>query len=384
MSNLYQASRQWAERPADERFWTLAELYERTKEYADESVEASVPLHQCVVEPFRGQDLVLMGPSGGGATFQHYSFGQLSGIIKAPANYLRELPADLAARNMTHGLQQVRGQHNLLFHKNGGRQLRCVVSSQYSRIWNWEIAEMALALEEGEGWRTPPARPSGVEGIQKRVATEADVLRKSAHPSLGIKVGDTISPAGLYASDHDCFIFQVNEDRAIEGGNGETLYRGVFWQNSEVGDARFRATLFLYDSICGNHIVWGAKVLSEVSIIHKGDARQQFASAMAQITENMDRESSDDARRIQAAKRKLLGASKDEVVTLVFGKNFGLTRRECEDSYALAERHAEDHGNNPNSAWGFAAGVTRLSQGKFADKRNDMDRAAGRILEMAF
>jgi hypothetical protein len=216
-----------------------------------------------------------------------------------------------------------------MFHQNGGLHLRCVTSDQYERIWNYEIAELALALEEGEGWMTPPARPCGLPDIPVRTATAADVLRNSAHPGLGIRIGDDISPAGLYASDHDCFIFQVNENKAVDGGDGESLYRGVFWSNSEVGSARFKATIFLYDTICGNHIVWGAKVLSEISIIHKGDARRQFAQAMATISQRMNREASEDTRRILAAKSKQLGASKEEVVTFVFGKHFGLSKREC-------------------------------------------------------
>jgi hypothetical protein len=100
-----------------------------------------------------------------------------------------------------------------MFHTNGGLHLRCVTSDEYKRIWNYEIAELALALQENEGWKTPPARPCGVEGVPVRIATADDVLRNSSHPGLGIEVGDKISPAGLYASDHDCFIFQVNEDR---------------------------------------------------------------------------------------------------------------------------------------------------------------------------
>lgn len=382
-SNLYTASRQWSERPPDERFWTLRELFERTREYAHESRVSTVALNQCEIQPFNGDDLALVGPNGYPAQFQNYSFGQLAGMCGAPANYLRELPADIAAANLNHGLKRIQGEQSLMFHKNGGLHLRCVTSDKYKRIWNYEIAELALALEENEGWRTPPARPSGNGGVT-RIATYDDVLRNSAHPGLGIKVGDTIAPSGLYASDHDCFIFQVNEDKAVDGGDGETLYRGVFWSNSEVGDARFRATLFLYETICGNHICWGTKTLAEVSIRHTGEARRGFTEAMATITDRMNRSASEDRNRIQCAKVKLLGESKADVVTFVFGKGFGLSKSECEQSYVLAERHADEHGNNPNTAWGFAAGVTRLSQQMYADKRDSMDRAAGKILETAF
>lgn len=323
------ASQQWMARPADERFWTLQSLYDRTRQYAHESRVKTLALNRCEVIANNG-DLSLVGPERkGAAQFKHYSFGQFSNLCQAPAAYLRSLPAPLAAACLNNGLQRMEGEQSLMFHQNGGLHLRCVTSDQYERIWNYEIAELALALEEGEGWMTPPARPCGLPDIPVRTATAADVLRNSAHPGLGIRIGDDISPAGLYASDHDCFIFQVNENKAVDGGDGESLYRGVFWSNSEVGSARFKATIFLYDTICGNHIVWGAKVLSEISIIHKGDARRQFAQAMATISQRMNREASEDTRRILAAKSKQLGASKEEVVTFVFGKHFGLSKREC-------------------------------------------------------
>jgi hypothetical protein len=271
-----------------------------------------------------------------------------------------------------------------MFHQNGGLTLRCITSEIYSRIWNYQVAEMALALEENYGWRTPPARPCGLPGVPIRKATQDDILRKSAHKDLGVKVGDDISPSGLYESDHDCFIFQVNEDRAVDAGGGEMLYRGVFWSNSEVGDAKFKGTMFLYDTVCGNHIVWGAKVVGEIAIPHRGNAQEIFREAMAKATALVDTSAHDDQRRILAAKEFEIAPTRELTVKKIFGKDLGLSKTECENAWVLATRHAEDHGVEPNTAWGYAAGVTRLSQGVFADKRVTMDKAAGRILEMAF
>lgn len=383
-TNLVAASREWASRPADQRFWTLAELYARTKRYAEESVTKNLALSECRVVPLPGDDLGLAGPQGGVATFQNYSFGQLAGHAQAPAAYLRGLPAPIAAECMNHGLSQIQGEQLLMFHQNGGLQLRCVTSPSYARIWNYEVAELALALEEGEGWRTPPARPCGVSGVPTRLATSEDVLRVSAHKSLGISVGDEISPAGLYCSDHDLFIFQVNEDYPIDAGGGEMLHRGVFWSNSEVGDARFRGTMFLYDTVCGNHIVWGAKVVAEINIRHTGKAAEMFRQAMAAATAGILRSASEDEDRIQKAKQFSLGDDQAAVVKNIFVRNWGLSKNECENAYVLASRHAEEHNTEPNTAWGYAAGLTRLSQGQYADRRTEMDRVAGRILEMAF
>jgi len=170
----------------------------------------------------------------------------------------------------------------------------------------------------------------------------------------------------------------------IDGGGGEMMYRGVFWSSSEVGAARFRGTMFLYDTVCDNHIVWGAKVIAEISIRHTGEARREFSQAMATITDRIGESAAKDEQRILQAKRWELAPTKEKLISLVFGKQLGLTRTECEQAYALADRYSEDHGDNPRSAWGYAAGVTRLSQGAYMDQRDRLDRAAGRILDICF
>lgn len=383
-TNLIRAAHQWMSRPADQRFWTLSELLTRTKQYAEESKVKTLSLSNCTIQAEEDGDLSLIGPERKGkAQFQHYSFGQFANLCEAPASYLRSLPAPLAAQCLNNGLAKIEGNSSVLFHQNGGLHVRCITSDRYQRIWNYEIAELAMYLER-DGWKTPPARPCGLPGVPTRLATDADVLHKSAHASLGIRVGDPISPAGLYASDHDCFIFQVNEDKAIDGGDGEQLYRGVFWSNSEVGQAKFKATMFLYETICGNHICWSSKVLGEISIRHTGQARQMFSAVMREIEVRSNRAASEDTNRILAAKQKVLGATKEEVITYVYNRKLGLSQTECENAYVLAERHEQEHGRNPRSAWGFASGLTRLSQQNYADKRDAMDRAAGKLLDVAF
>jgi hypothetical protein len=378
-SNLVQASREWATRPADQRFWTLQELYAKTRQYAAESVVKPVNLRDCTAVALPNDDLGLQGPAGNVATFQNYSFGQICGQCNAPASYLRELPAPLAADCLNNGLKRIGGNQALMFHRNGGLHLRCVTSTSYSRIWNHEVAEMALMLQERQGWVTPPAWPCGLEGVPVRRATEADVVGHSL-----VKVGDEISPAGLYASDRDCFIFQINPDVTIDAGGGEHLCRGVFWSNSEVGDARFRGTMFLFDYVCGNHIIWGAKVVAEISIIHKGRAHEVFSDAMEEATQRVLESASDDTRRIKLAKEYILGANGEEIVKRVFTANLGITRQEAQMAYVLAERHADEHGDDPTTAWGYVAGLTRLSQQQYADKRDSMDRAGGKILGWSF
>lgn len=131
---------------------------------------------------------------------------------------------------------------NALFHSNGNFVCRAFTSDDYARIWNYELIGR-LRDVMGDGWRVPPARPAFINQPGARPATEADVLaRKTTGGGLTINMGDMIAPAGLYASDHDCFIFMVNEEQRIDDGSDGGLSRGFFISHSEVGASALKVT----------------------------------------------------------------------------------------------------------------------------------------------
>lgn len=386
-SNLYQASRQWASRPADERFFSLEEMFQVTRGQYESSCEAKgVQLRALAVHPTGDDDLVVSGPSGATAKFTDHSFRQLCSTVSAPARYLAKLPAELAARCMNEGLNRLDGDmtSNLFFHQNGSLVFRGMNSDVYQRVWNFEVAEFCLALREMDpAWRVPPARPAGIIGERTRVATEADVLNDPQF-SLSVQVGDLIAPAGLYASSHDVFVFMVNIERTLRSG-GETLSRGFFISGSEVaGVTTHKVTTFLYDHVCGNHIVWGAQDVYEVAFRHVGRTlRAKVAEAYSRMRAISEGSAQADEARLQAARDFRLADDKDGVIDLVFERGI-FTRRDAEAAFTLAEEYSDIHGD-PCSAWGFASGATRLSQQtQFTDRRHELDRAAGRVLSIAF
>jgi len=197
MTNLTQASRQWAERPADERFWTLEDLHERAMRYKSEAKTATVNLSSLKVVGYDDSNLALEGKEGKAALLGHYAFGQIARRIGAPADYLRTLPTDLVTQAVNLGLQKVEDKMaSLLFNENGGLRMRAITSDVYERIWNSDITKRLLDLP-ATGWRVPPARPTSGEGARR--ATEADCLAHRME-GLGIQPGDMIGPAGLYVS----------------------------------------------------------------------------------------------------------------------------------------------------------------------------------------
>jgi hypothetical protein len=201
-------------------------------------------------------------------------------------------------------------------------------------------------------------------------------------------VGDTVAPAGLYASDHDMFVFMVNEDRMIDDGTGHGLGRGFFMWNSEVGSASFGIMTFLYDAICGNHIVWNAREVQEIKVRHIGAADgKAFRGIRTEIIRYADDSVSDLEARIKHARTFELGMTKDEAIDNLFAKatksRINVSRTALTDAYATAEQSPRY--GSPRSLWGFVNGLTENSQKlAYADERLAMDRAAGKLMEIEF
>lgn len=346
----------------------------------------------------RGEEMMLVGKESAPARMTHYAFGQLARKVKFPAEPLRELPATLSAQIVNHKLAKLTldkedAQSSLLFHMpenpSDGVVVRCAVSPQYNRLWNGPILRRLDQLQQF-GWQIPPARPAGIDGERTRIATEADVLAISQRNSgLAIKVGDTIAPAGIYVSDHKIFVFMVDESHGVNDGTGHQLGRGFFLENSEVGDGSFALTAFLYDAICGNHIVWGSKEVKEFRMRHVGDGidDRAFGAMQVQLTEYASSSVSDIEATIKQARTLELGATKDEVIENLFGiiakKRLRLPQKLVMHAFETAE--ATPRYGNPRTMWAVVNGLTEQSQRtQYADHRVDIDRAAGELLRIKF
>lgn len=391
-TNLMDAHRQWASRPADERFWNLDELIERTSACHRSSHEIVVDATELkVVSDGTGLQLV-GGGLNGPARFTHWSFGQLSRLAGAPADYLRTLDGDLASECLNRGLQKrsesgKAGSHVLVRNAGTANQtVGAMLSNGYSRIWNHDVVRRLVSLEQS-GWRVPPARPASHDDPRARPATQADVLQDQDNAGgLAVRVGDMIAPAGLYASDRDCFVFMINENARIDAGGGDSgLARGFFMSNSEVGDCAFRLTTFLYDYVCSNHILWGASNVQEVRIVHRGRANDRWVGDLRRSLDQYSQTSAAvETRLITAAMRLSFGASKEEVVQKLH--KMGLTTiRNAEAALKWAEVDSDLRRNSfsPLSVWGIVCGLTRVSQqSAFTDERVAIDRAAGKLMSM--
>jgi hypothetical protein len=392
--NLTQASRQWATRPADERFWTLEEARDRTRFIAENTCDMTVGVREFDLVRTEDRDAIALElKSGEVIETNNWSFGQLALSAGAPANYLQKLPTSLAMECIRTGWERKESERpvKLLVGTDGElNTLRAYNGSQYARVWNWQIFDRLVGLQES-GWRVPPARPAGNDPRARR-ATAADVLvNNTGGNGLGIKVGDMIAPAGIYASDRDMFAFMVNESFRVDDGTDGGIARGFFIQNSEVGASSLRFTGFGYRFICGNHIAWNVEDVFEVSVRHVGECYGKFeAEVKGRLNAYANKSQIEDVQRLKRAKTLVLGKTVDEMLDTIMGSltrrnglPSGINQKMIKEAHQIAIVNETTDGG-PFSVWGMVNGFTRMSQAEpHMDRRAFIDRFAGQLFALA-
>jgi hypothetical protein len=357
--------RQWTQRPDDERYASLADMltYLRAETEQSRTIQADTDMLRVI--PCGDNDLGIVGKSGNPAVFTHWSMSQVSAAAKAPAAYLKDLSANIAADCLNYGLQhQPRQAHQLYIRQvpaNGEPahlRLRALTSPGYSRIQTTAIVGKLKELQDRwPDWTAPLVYPRGDFGA-------------SRVPCVG------------FAGDRDAYVCLQNTSARITDPadpQGQGLTRGIMLTNSETGARRLDLTLFLCEMICGNFIIWGMKTIATFSMRHYGEKiRREWSRGIGQVfTDYAQLSTRDESAKLQAAAQKQLGPGKPEVIDLLFQKQIA-TRAQLTDAYDLAEQN----NRNPRSAWGIVHGLTRLSQqSPYADERLDLDRAAARVLD---
>ncbi|MBS3648822.1 DUF932 domain-containing protein [Pseudaminobacter sp. 19-2017] len=361
MTTLINAHNNWARRAPDERFSSVADLHAAALNYKNAARQTSnLPATRLEAKATEDGAVVLNG-SMTETKLTHWSFGQLAKIADAPAGYLQDLPAPLAADCLNNGLRKAGGKVNLFYKMDdptepaGMRTLRALTSNRYTRIWNSDITRRLGELEAEGPWQPAPAAFDGSRG--------------------------------LYLGDRDMFAFMVDNDRRIfETGPAGGLSRGFFVENSEVGAASFKFTSFLYEFVCGNHRVWGASEVKEVRIRHVGAADDSaFRQLEAELVAYANASAADDELKIQRMRRYTLGKDLDAVIDTVMGLRVpGLGKKMIEAGYDRAEQYIDWYGA-PNTAWALAGGLTQIARDMpNANDRVALERASSKVMEMAF
>jgi hypothetical protein len=350
--NLYDAHKQWASRPPDERFSSLDDLLEFTGKRKRSSVEDVRPLRGLRLFATVGRALTLNG-SIQTSLLTNWAFTQLCQQVSAPSGYLRSLSPEITAQCLEYGINASNGvESKILIRKNDSVQenkpqnmVSAFTSPNYGRIWDYDAVEAILEAIHDSPWHTPPSNSD--------------------------------YNSGIYASDRDMFVFLVSDENPVEIGHAK-LGRGFFCWNSETGAATFGLTTFLYNYVCGNHIVWGAEQVEELRIIHRNHALNRFYSdAIPLMNRFIENRSLNDTIKdsVARAMEQRIGDSQEEAFKRLQPLQF--TKNEIEKAWNYGITEGED----VRTAWGMVQGLTAYARNlPHIDKRVSLERRAGALL----
>lgn len=374
-----EASHQWASRPQDERFETMEALRAAVHGRRLRSRSLDVDLSKVKAEEAPG-GTILINSGLAAVEPSHWSFGQLAGWVKAPAEYLRRLPAPLAVQNINHGILSTASERGALKFMTVARPedpltgegvttqyntLQAVTSTTYGRIWDADCVDC-------------------VTRIQERTAGKF-------HNPLAYWKG-TQKPAGLYASDHDIFIFMIDGGSLLEAGPRAQLNRGFMLSNSETGARTMTLKTFLFNQCCGNHIIWGAQDIKELSIRHSSGGPYRFDSEAAPaLLAYAEASGAPELNTIKRAQEYLIPRpagsgpvnlsplKSEEVISWIRSKG-KFSQDEAKSAYDFAKAEEGDC----RTLWHVVQGLTAYARGfDFIDSRTDLETRAGKLLELA-
>ncbi|KQT62088.1 MULTISPECIES: hypothetical protein [unclassified Aureimonas] len=367
-------SSEWFSRPADERFLSLSELARSVRDRADRSRTRIVESALIHVEASRNDperlSLILPGADAPVAP-THWSFGQLAAQVGAPAAYLRQLPAPLAAINLQYGLASNRAEQIKTFETEDGRtELRAVTGPDYGRIYDHELVE---AVQRIAG--------NGTGDTRWKVPGVLDWSTGIYNPRVDITTDTTT----LYASDRDVFLFLVDDLNPIEAGrlpdgSPDLFFRGFYAWNSEVGAKTLGMASFYLRAVCQNRNLWGVEDFEEISIRHSKYAANRFAHEAAPALLNFANSSPTPfVNGIKAARERIVVRTDEDRTDFLRRRNFSKA-----DTTKIIETVLAEEGRPPESIFDFVQGITAVARDKpHQDARLDMEAKAKRLLDRA-
>jgi hypothetical protein len=173
-------------------------------------------------------------------------------------------------------------------------------------------------------------------------------------------------------------MFMIDGGSRLEVGERAKLNRGFFVSNSEVGARTFTLTTFLFNEVCGNHIVWGASNINSLTIRHTKGGPYRFDSEAAPTLMQYCNESvAREEGAIAAAQMMLLPKEADDLDK--FLAPFKFTKSEVKSGFDFAK--AEE--GECRTVWQFVQGLTAYARGfDFIDARTDLEKRAGNMLNL--
>lgn len=369
-------SKQWANRPDDERFVNLNLLNKMVRERArnSEEVVISPTSNLSVLTDENDYNSIVFDVAGTPCVPNHWSFGQLCGLIGAPAKYLRGLPGAIAAMPIEYGIRSrfAEDQTMKVLKTGVGDEefsLRAFTGESYGRIFDHEVVESVMQIAG-----------DGVSYSKWKVPGVLDWATRKYNPDVDVTKENTT----LFASDRDVWIFLVDDKHPIEigklaNGDSDYLFRGFYVSNSEVGSKTLKIATMYMRAVCANRILWGVEGYNEISIRHSANAPFRFSTEAYPALESFANENENALiQGVKEAKKSLKFADVEAKRDWLAKREF--TKGEITEILCSVEK---EEGHPAESAWDMVQGITAVARRKtHQDERVLFEERAGKILNL--
>ncbi len=340
MATLTRASRQLFQRPEDERFQTMNDLF-RHCQVQRESSSDHWPLPS-ELQLLPGSERIALGfKDEPPKALNDWSFSQLCRLANINRDTINRLTPETACQALRETLPSGEKPMQLL---STGETVRSLHGVSYTRLWNTELLS-----------------------VVKEFAVDFEP------PQQGCNGG-----TGLYCGEQDMFAFLIDPTGWVDIG-GQAFAPGFFVWNSEVGRRSLGIQTFWFQAICQNHIVWDAVEVVEFTRKHTANV-QEGLSEIRRIIERLvsrrDERRDSFAKVLENAMRETLGNDAESTVKelLKHGIPVGLAKE--------AAKEAANQGRF--TIFSVLDALTRLTQSiTYVSDRTVIDEKAAALLALA-
>lgn len=378
-SNNGEVSRQWASRPADQRFLNLTDMRAHLMaraEATNEQIVQTKRIEFVAPEARAAEDLHKLAvglPNGELAGPTHHAFNQLASLADFSAKELRKLPTQIGADVLNWQMRNARDVPELKTYTHEG-SLRAAVGPRYGWIKDADVVE-AVQMIAGNGtgdarWKVP------------------GVIDWSTHmydPFAPV----TIDSTTLYASDRDLFLFLVDDTHPVEvgklrDGSPDYMFRGFFVSNSEVGAGAMKIAAFYLRAVCMNRNLWGVEHFDEQSIRHTSAAPARFLEEARPALLSFANGSERTLREgVEKAKAAVVAREQEDALEFLRKRGDFSAKRAKEIMLFDAEAGAQrEDGDFPRTVWDMAQSITAYARAiPNNDDRLAVEQVAGAMLD---
>ena len=340
----------WLQRRDGDRYSSMTELRDALKERSigtkSETVRNKdirlISMDRNDIQTKDDMNKLLVEVNGQTMGMSHWSFGQMASLAKAPAAFLRTLPAELVRDTLDYSLRFNRDVERVMPYHDG-TNLRAVTGPAYGRVDDASVVDaIATVLDSG---RWTPA-----EGHM-----------------------------GLRATDRSLQMFLIDQSNPVvvgkaPNGNDDVMYRGLRISNSELGYSSLSVEGFYFRGYCQNGMIFQMKEAHKIAIRHTKSAPFRWAREVQPAIEAYVNE---DASKLvdQVFRAKQASVAHDNDQALDWLKNRGLSAAQSREA---VERVQAEEGRNPRTVWDMVQGVTAMARSiGGVEERADMERLAG-------